>query len=70
MRYWNREENIMTPRERFLTACNHQEPDRIPVALGGTANKMYESTMRAAMDFYGISQDKMEFYPGKCWMPR
>ncbi len=53
----------MTPRERFLTACNHQEPDRIPVALGGTANKMYESTMRAAMDFYGISQDKMEFYP-------
>lgn len=53
----------MTPRERFLTACNHQEPDRIPLALGGTANKMYESTMRAAMDFYGIPQNEIEFYP-------
>ena len=25
----------MTPRERVLTALNHQEPDRVPVALGG-----------------------------------
>jgi uroporphyrinogen decarboxylase len=25
----------MTPRQRVLTALNHQEPDRVPVALGG-----------------------------------
>jgi uroporphyrinogen decarboxylase len=25
----------MTPRERVMTSLNHQEPDRVPVALGG-----------------------------------
>lgn len=26
----------MKPRERVLTALNHQEPDRIPIDLGAT----------------------------------
>ncbi|NPV68349.1 MAG: hypothetical protein HPY64_14500 [Anaerolineae bacterium] len=26
---------IMSPRERVLAALNHQEPDRVPIALGG-----------------------------------
>ncbi len=26
----------LTPRERVLRALNHQEPDRIPIDLGGT----------------------------------
>ncbi len=26
----------MTPRERVLRALNHQEPDRVPIDLGGT----------------------------------
>ena len=26
----------MTPRERVLAALNHQEPDRVPIDLGGT----------------------------------
>ena len=25
----------MTPRERFLAALNHEEPDRVPLDLGG-----------------------------------
>jgi uroporphyrinogen decarboxylase len=25
----------MTPRQRVLAALNHQEPDRLPLALGG-----------------------------------
>ena len=32
----------MTPRERVRTALNHQEPDRVPVALGGSANHLTE----------------------------
>src|SRR5512138_154452 len=27
----------MTPRERVLAALNHQEPDRVPIALGQAA---------------------------------
>ncbi len=27
----------MTPRERVLKALNHQEPDRVPFDLGGSA---------------------------------
>lgn len=53
----------MTSRERFLLACDHKEADRIPISLGGTAGKVYESTMRQMMDFYGIPQEKIEFYP-------
>jgi uroporphyrinogen decarboxylase len=53
----------MKSRERFLLACQHKEADRIPISLGGTAGKVYESTMRQMMDFYGIPQDKIEFYP-------
>lgn len=53
----------MNSRERFLTACQHKEPDRIPISLGGTAGKVYESTMRQMMDFYGIPQEKLEMYP-------
>ena len=26
----------MNPRQRVQTALNHQEPDRIPIDLGGT----------------------------------
>ncbi len=25
----------LTPRERVLAAINHEEPDRVPLALGG-----------------------------------
>jgi len=28
---------MMTSRERLLTALNHEEPDRVPIDLGGTA---------------------------------
>ncbi|MBW2369877.1 MAG: hypothetical protein JRH15_18555 [Deltaproteobacteria bacterium] len=28
----------MTPKQRVLTALNHQEPDRVPFDLGGTVD--------------------------------
>ena len=30
----------MTPRQRVQAALNHQEPDRVPIVLGGTAHKI------------------------------
>lgn len=32
----------MTPRERVRAALNHQEPDRVPIALGGSAQHLAE----------------------------
>lgn len=53
----------MTPRERFLMACNHQIPDRIPIALGGTANKFYTSTMEKLLKYYGLNPDEVVMEP-------
>lgn len=51
----------MLPRERARLALEHKEADRVPILLGGTASKIFEGPMRQMMDFYGISQDKLEF---------
>lgn len=53
----------MTSRERFLAACHHQQPDRVPIALGGTANKFYVSTMASLIDYYGLEIDEMVMEP-------
>lgn len=34
---------VMTPRERVRTALAHQEPDRVPVCIGGSGGKITES---------------------------
>jgi uroporphyrinogen decarboxylase len=51
----------MTSKQRFRTALEHREADRVPILLGGTASKMYENVMREMMDFYGIPAEEMEF---------
>ena len=44
----------MTPRERVVTALNHQEPDRVPIALGGTAHKISDDLFTALCTHFGI----------------
>jgi len=45
----------MTSRERVLTALSHQEPDRIPVDLGGTVvSSIALSTYAALRDHLGL----------------
>ncbi len=36
--------SLMTPRERVLTALNHQEPDRVPTALWGSYYTLQDQT--------------------------
>ena len=47
----------MTSRQRVLRAYNHQEPDRVPVCLGGTAQKFCSSVYLAVKEHLGIDDD-------------
>ena len=44
----------MTPRERVRAALNHQEPDRVPVALGGSAQHLAEQRYVILRDHFGV----------------
>lgn len=45
---------VMTPRERVRTALNHQEPDRVPVALGGSAQHLAEQRYVVLRDHFDV----------------
>jgi len=49
----------MNPRERVLTAISHREPDRIPIAIGGSAQKFPEEVIREMIGQYGIPEDSL-----------
>ena len=49
----------MTPRERLLRALNHEEPDRVPLDLGGTSTSIET-----------IPFDNLKNYLGKSWETR
>jgi uroporphyrinogen decarboxylase len=44
----------MTPRERAAAALNHQEPDRVPITLGGSANHLTEQRYLLLRDHFGV----------------
>jgi uroporphyrinogen decarboxylase len=47
----------MTPRERVAAALDHQEPDRVPIGLGGSAQHLTENRYLALRDHFGLSED-------------
>lgn len=47
----------MGSRERVLTALNHQEPDRVPLTLGGTASSFTDTAYFKLKEHLGISGD-------------
>ena len=47
----------MTSRQRVMLAYNHQEPDRVPVCVGGTAQKFCRSVYMAIKEHLGIDDD-------------
>jgi len=44
----------LTPRERVRLALNHQEPDRIPITLGGSANHLTEQRYQLLRDHFQV----------------
>jgi uroporphyrinogen decarboxylase len=47
----------MTSRQRVMRAYNHHQPDRVPVCLGGTAQKFCSSVYLAVKEHLGINDD-------------
>jgi uroporphyrinogen decarboxylase len=46
----------MTPRERVRTTLNHKEPDRVPIALGGSANHLTEQRFELLEKHFGTER--------------
>lgn len=47
----------MTSRQRLLTALNHQQPDRVPIDLGGNQTGIHKFAYRALLDHLGIADE-------------
>jgi uroporphyrinogen decarboxylase len=54
----------MTSRERILTAINHQEPDRVPVALGGGPYGVVDELYYKLLDLFEIGEPTTPFRTG------
>ncbi len=44
----------MIPRERVIATLNHEEPDRVPITLGGSANHLTEQRYMLLRDHFGL----------------
>jgi uroporphyrinogen decarboxylase len=51
----------MLPREIVLAALNHEETERVPIAIGGSASKFYTSTTLELMKHYGIPEERIQY---------
>jgi uroporphyrinogen decarboxylase len=47
----------MTPRERVITALNHQEPDRVPLDLGGFQTGIHKNAYKELIDYLKIKEE-------------
>ena len=53
----------LLPRERVLKALNHEEPDRVPIMIGGSAGKFYASTAVKLAKHFGIPEKELQPVP-------
>jgi len=49
-------ESTSAPRERVLRALNHQEPDRVPIVIGGSAQKIALPTVCQLLEHYSLPE--------------
>jgi len=54
----------MTPRERVSAALNHQEPDRVPTALGGGPYGIVDDVYLKLLDYFRLGQPVAPFRSG------
>ncbi len=47
----------MTSRERLLKALNHEQPDRIPIDLGGNQTGIHKFAYQALIDHLGLDEE-------------
>jgi uroporphyrinogen decarboxylase len=56
--------NQMLPRQRVIACLNHQEPDRVPVSLGGSAHKLTDSRYAHLKKHFGIGGESPQRLTG------
>jgi uroporphyrinogen decarboxylase len=47
----------MTSRERVIKALNHEEPDRVPIDLGGFQTGIHKRAYKALIDLLGLREE-------------
>ena len=47
----------MTSRQRLLAALNHQQPDRVPIDLGGNQTGIHKFAYQALLEHLGIRDE-------------
>jgi len=58
----------MSSRERVRIALSHREPDRVPFSLGGTAQKISNSTTLKLLEYYNITERPQKVLAGLDFM--
>ncbi len=53
----------MSARERVNTALSHDEPDRIPIDLGGFQTGIHKKAYQALIDHLGLKETIQELDP-------
>ncbi|NMC04642.1 MAG: hypothetical protein GYA24_05490 [Candidatus Lokiarchaeota archaeon] len=51
----------MTPRQRVLAALNRQQPDRVPIDVGGNQSSIHVKAYLRLLSFLGIKDDMPRF---------
>ncbi len=46
-----------TPRERVLKALGHEEPDRVPIDLGGNQTGIHKAAYQAVLEYLGMTDE-------------
>jgi len=58
----------MNPRERVLSSINHQEPDRVPIVIGGSGQKFADPVIKKLLKYFGIPKQRLEYvFTGWCF---
>jgi uroporphyrinogen decarboxylase len=50
-------QEILCPRDRVLKAINHQEPDRVPIDLGGFQTGIHKKAYEALLEYLDIKEE-------------
>ena len=52
----------MNSRERIRTTLNHQEPDKVPIDLGGNVSGIHIKTYKRLLEYLGIEDENIQYY--------
>ena len=55
---------VFSPRDRVYMALNHEEPDRVPLALGGGPYGLVDEVYLKLVDYFGLEKPVPPFRKG------